>query len=266
MNLKLDELRKRLLEPVATPATSPTSIYRRSSHELRADQSRSATAGPELITDAPIAPVKTNTVDAEPAIDDDAGNSVSSAVLQYVQRTTAASIEGESMDQQNSQYQLAQAVAKVFEQTKTFQEKFAELTRMFEPIEQLGEAAARSFEPLRTFEGQLVQLAHSFEPMRAFQLQLAELAQTFEPMKGLQQQLAQLSEAFQLHLNRLAGSLEPAKEFQLELLKLARAFDPVADLQAQFSRLVDTFKGAPATGVENGNGNGVAQANGSIQH
>jgi hypothetical protein len=265
MNLKLEELRKRLLEPVATPATPSTSVYRRSSYELYTDQSRSAAAGPGLGNDAAVAPVDTNIVDTETAIAD-GGHSVSRAVLQYVQRTNASSLEGESMDQQNSQYQLAQAVAKVFEQTRTFQDKFAELTRMFEPIEQMGQAAARMFEPLRTFEGQLVQLAHSFEPMRAFQLQLAQLAQSFEPMKGLQQQLAQLSEAFQLHLNRLAGSLEPAKEFQLQLLKLARAFDPVADLQAQFSRLVDTFKGTPVTGVANGNGNGAAGVNANIQH
>ena len=265
MNLKLEELRKRLLEPAATPATPSTSVYRRSSQELY-DHARSAAVGAELAHDASIASIDTNTIDTETPIDDDAANSVSRAVLQYVQRTGAQSLEGESMDQQNSQYQLAQAVAKVFEQTRTFQTKFGELTRMFEPIEQMGQATARTFEPLRTFEGQLVQLAHSFEPMRAFQLQLAQLAQTFEPMKGLQQQLAQLSEAFQLHLNRLAGSLEPAKEFQLQLLKLARAFDPVADLQAQFSRLVDTFKGTPVTGIANGNGNSAARANVNIQH
>jgi hypothetical protein len=144
------------------------------------------------------------------------------------------------MDQQNDQ--LAQAVAKVFEQTQTFQDKFAELTRMFGPIERIGQAAARSLEPLRGFEQQLVQLAHSFEPMRAFRIQLAQLAQTFEPMKGLHEQFAQFSEAFQIHLDRLAGSLQPAKEFQLELLELARAFDPVADLQAEFTRLADTFR------------------------
>ena len=164
------------------------------------------------------------------------------------------------MDQQNDQ--LAQAVAKVFEQTQTFQDKFAELTRMFGPIERIGQAAARSLEPLRGFEQQLVQLAHSFEPMRAFRIQLAQLAQTFEPMKGLQEQLAQLSQAFQIHLHCLAGSLQPARQFQLELLKLARVFDSVADLQAQFTQLAETFKSTSAAA----DGNDARPAPASVQH
>jgi hypothetical protein len=149
--------------------------------------------------------------------------------------------------EQNSQSQLMQAVARVFEQTKNFQDRFADLTRMFEPVESVSHAALGSIEPLRNFEQQLAQLARSFEPMRAFQSQLAQLAQTFEPMKGLQEQLAQVSEAFQIHLGRLAKSLEPAKEFQLELLKLAGAFDSVADLQSQFAQLGETFQGEPAS-------------------
>jgi hypothetical protein len=49
------------------------------------------------------------------------------------------------MDQQNDQF--AQAAAKVFQQTQTFQDKFAELTRMLESIERKGQATARSLEP-----------------------------------------------------------------------------------------------------------------------
>jgi hypothetical protein len=164
-----------------------------------------------------------------------------SAVLEYVKQTAASAPLRETMEQ-NSQYQLAQAVARVFEQTKNFQDHFADLTRMFEPVESVSMAALGSIEPLRSFEQQLAQFARSFEPMRAFQSQLAQLAQTFEPMKGLQEQLSQVSEAFQVHLGRLAKSLEPAKEFQLELLRLARAFDSVADLQGQFARLGETFR------------------------
>src|SRR6266446_10772670 len=40
-NIKLEELRKRLLEPVVTPAAPSTSKYRRSSREIHADQPRS---------------------------------------------------------------------------------------------------------------------------------------------------------------------------------------------------------------------------------
>ncbi len=240
---ELEELRKRLLEPVVTPAGRSTSRYRGSSRELYADQPRStepddSASHPQRSAEA-VAP--------EPAPAPELPNGVSDAVLQYGQQATVSSTEGQSLDQQNSQYQLAQAVARIFEQTQTFEDKFAELIGMFEPIERIGQAAARSLEPLQSFGQELVQLAQSFEPMRAFQIQLAQLAKTIEPMKGLQEQLAQLSEAFQIHLSRVAGSLQPAKQFQLELLKHARAFDSVAALQAQFTQLAETFKGTPAT-------------------
>ena len=250
MNLKLEELRKRLLDPMPGSTVAASSVYRRSSSELYPEQGRPAEEVPLPANEAPaIKPASTAAAETAPQ-----KPSVTSAVLDYVQGTGAAS-EGESMDG-NGQYQLAQAVAKVFEQTKTFQQRFAELNRMFEPIERAGIAAAHAFEPLKGFQRQLAQLAASFEPMRAFQIQLAELAQTFEPMKGLQQQLAQVSEAFQIHLGRLAKSLDPAKEFQAELLKLAHAFDPVADLQSQFLALVETFRAEPAlaTAKENGPG------------
>jgi hypothetical protein len=248
-NIKLEELRKRLLEPVVTPAEPSTSRYRRSSRELHADQPRSNEPEDSASHQQPTA----KAVAPETAPAPELSGGVSGAVSQYVELATASSIEGES--------QLVQAVAKVFEQTQTFQDKFAELTEMFEPIERIGQATARSLEPLRSFEQQLVQLAHSFEPMRAFQIQLAQLAQTFEPMKGLQEQFAQLSEAFQIHLNCLAGSLQPARQFQLELLKLARVFDSVADLQAQFTQLAETFKSTPAA-----DGNDARPAPASVQH
>jgi len=259
MNLKLEELRKRLLDPLPAPGAPAASVYKRSSSELYPGQARPAEeiklgASAEQQPDENAPKPSSAALAAVPA-----KASVTSAMLDYVEKATATSGE-EAMDP-NGQYQLAQAVAKVFEQTKTFQDRFAELNRMFEPIEQVGMAAARTFEPLKAFEEQLVQLAGSFEPMRAFQLQLAQLAQTFEPMKGLQQQLAQLSEAFQIHLARLAKSLDPVKEFQTELLKLAHAFDPVADLQRQFVELVDTFKAAPLPIYGNG-----ADAVSPIQH
>lgn len=245
MNLKLEELRKRLLEPLPAPSSGNT-VYRRSSNEIYSNplpmvqqpieraveqESGGITIGVPLVE--PSASPSTTT--EEPP------SSVTSAVLQYVEQAAVSAPEEEVMEAK-SQYQLAHAVAKVFEQTKAFQDRFAELAKMFAPIERASQAAVRSFEPLRNFEEQIFQLARSFEPMRTFQSQLAELAQTFEPMKGLQQQLVQLSQAFQVHLGRLSKSLEPAREFQLELLKLARAFDSATDLQNQFEQLAETFK------------------------
>jgi len=307
MNIKLEELRKRLLEPKVTPAEPSTTRNSRSAREqgdpdavdpwirgrqavpsapaslgrastmgerLHADQPRSAKPDdsafhqqPTVEAVAPEHPTRdswnwersdkqptTEAVAPEPAPAPEPSNGVSGAVSQHAELAPASSTEGES--------QLVQAVAKVFEQTQTFQDKFAALPEMFEPIERIGQAAARSLEPLQNFEQQLVRLAHSFEPMRAFQIQLAQLAQTFEPMKGLQEQLAQLSQAFQIHLNCLADSLQPARQFQLDLLKLARVFDSVADLQAQFTQLAETFKSTSAAA----DGDEARPAPASVQH
>src|SRR5713101_2862196 len=314
MNIKLEELRKRLLEPKVTPAEPSTTRNSRSAREqgdpdavdpwirgrqavpsapaslgrastmgerLHADQPRSAKPDDSAFHQQPtveaVAPehptrdswnwersdkqptAKQPTAEAvaaepAPAPAPEPSNGVSGAVSQCAEPAPASSTEGES--------QLAQAVAKVFEQTQTFKDKFTALTEMFEPIERIGQAAARSLESLQNFEQQLVRLAHSFEPMRAFQIQLAQLAQTFEPMKGLQEQLAQLSQAFQIHLNCLADSLQPARQFQLDLLKLARVFDSVADLQAQFTQLAETFKSTSAAA----DGDEARPAPASVQH
>lgn len=252
MNLKLEELRKRLLEPMPTSGPG-NSVYRRSLNEpysspppLVHQPVLEAEIGEpeELATEAPI--VEEGVAEppaAEPA------SSVSRAVLHYVRQAAASAPEEVAMES-NTPYQLASAVARVFEQTKNFEDRFGELTKMFAPIERASQAAVRSFEPLRNFERQIFQLAKSFQPTRSFQNQLAELAQTFEPMKGLQQQLSQLSEAFQIHLSRLSRSLEPAREFQLELLKLASAFESATELQSQFEQLAETFRTASPVGRE----------------
>src|SRR5229473_2794141 len=284
MNIKLEELRKRLLEPKITPAepdttrdsgsareqgdpdavdpwirgrqavpSAPASLGRASTmgERLHADQPRSAKPDdsafhqqPTVEAVAPEHPTRDSwnwersdkqptakqptaeAVAAEPAPAPEPSNGVSGVVSQYAEPAPASSTEGES--------QLAQAVAKVFEQTQTFKDKFSALTEMFEPIERIGQAAARSLEPLQNFEQQLVQLAHSFEPMRVFQIQL----------------------------NCLADSLQPARQFQLDLLKLARVFDSVVDLQAQFTQLAETFKSTSAAA----DGNEARPAPASVQH
>ena len=148
------------------------------------------------------------------------------------------------------QYQLAEAVAKVFEQTKTLQVRFDELTRNISKLERIGDEAARAFEPLRSFHAQLAQLAASFEPMRAFQTHLAQLADNFEPMKVLHDQLAQLADSFQQHLAQLVKVLDPAKEFRDRTMTLAHSFDEAIKLQADFSELYTAFRASSRAAVE----------------
>jgi len=263
MNLKLEELRRRLLEPVPAPPVAPSkSVYHRSSAELYGPQ-RPIAVEAEVVASSALGGAEQSTA-ATPVTEavPEERPDIKTAMLRYVERAATASPEEESMDQ-NSQYQLAQAVAKVFDQTKGFQERFGELIQSFDQIEKLGQSAAGTLGSLKSFEHQLGQLARSFEPMRAFQVQLAQLAQSFEPMKGLQQQLSQLSEAFQLHLGQLVRAIEPAKEFQLQILRLARMFDSATELQDSFAQLMETFKGGPLSGR---NGVDAAPVQTAAQH
>jgi DNA repair exonuclease SbcCD ATPase subunit len=138
--------------------------------------------------------------------------------------------------------QISEAVARVFEQTEAFQSRLKELRALFEPIERVGKAAAESFAPLSAFRDQLARLGRAFEPMKAFQAQLADLAQTFEPMGALQDQLSQIADSFQLEIAQLTNALEPAKLFRQKIADLAKAFDPVGELDEGFRTLRNSFQ------------------------
>jgi hypothetical protein len=224
MNLKLEELRKRLLDP-ATPNAmlAPETIYRRS---IESPAAVIPTSAPELRP----APARA-TADQENPADDQHGLS-----------GTPSDSVGNLPENGIPPYQLAQAVTKVFESTRQCQETFAALGQSLDFIEQTAQSAARAFEPIRAFREQMEKLAATFAPMRSFQEQLGTLAAEFEPMRALHDQIATVAEAFQANLAQLAQSMEPAKGFQVQLSKLAQAFEKVSQLQAQFIDLAETFR------------------------
>jgi hypothetical protein len=270
MNLKLEELRRRLLEPVGGTPAQTTSVYKRSSAELHVVTQKINEAA-DVNAIAPATKTNGNFVYQPPVAPKISGEkilaasttNIREAALRYAENAAIDTSAGEDSMDSNSQYQVAQAVSKVFEQVKVFEDRFVELTKTFEPVEALAQSAAKSFGPLRAFQEQLAQLSQSFEPMRAFQVQLAELAQSFAPMKGLQQQLGLLSDAFEININQLVRSLEPAKEFQAQLIKLARAFEPATELGDDFALLADTFNSARTSQL---NGSVPARELASAQH
>jgi hypothetical protein len=237
MNLKLEELRKRLLDPAAPNPPSPgETIYKRSAEAIIGSPESPATPamsnGTETVEqrNTPARDTQPSTVQAE---------SLASSVLQYV---------GETAHAGKSRYQLAQAVTKVFESTRQYQERLADLAKSFDTIEQTAQSAARAFEPIRAFREQMEKLSSTFEPMRSFQKQLGTLAESFEPMRALHDQIAMLAEAFQINLAEFARSMEPARAFQVQIAKLAKTFEAVDELQSQFLELSETFGVASGTG------------------
>jgi hypothetical protein len=245
MSLKLDELRKRLLQqPLdngnsalaspaadAEPAATPLEAERPAKPELKAVESK------------PSEPVVVKTIEVglvreRPAAPKEA------TVTTLSGRPNAVMPKAEIPFNQN---QVIESVSKLFEQTKTFQVRFDELAQAIDVIDRLTESAGRLFGPLRTFHGQLSQLSASFESMRSFQAQLAELGKTFEPMKIVHDQLAQLSDSIQSNLAQLVKALDPAKDFRDRILTLAHTLDQANELQADFGELYSTFRAGNAS-------------------
>jgi hypothetical protein len=72
----------------------------------------------------------------------------------------------------NEQSQDAVAVAKVFESTKLFEERFGKLVPAFERVGRLGNEAVTAFESIKTLANHLERLAGAFEPVKGLQDQL----------------------------------------------------------------------------------------------
>lgn len=206
---------------------------------------------PAAVANASTAHVST-APDGAPSEDASSPKGLSDAVLSYVEKTGARD------------YQVFQAVAKVFDQTRGARDQLNELAMMYEPIEALGQAVAAAFSPLETFRQQLAHLARSFDSVKAFQLQVMQLAETCDALKPLREQIGQLTGAFQVHLAMLIKALEPAEELRLRIVQLAEAFEPVTTLQEKFGQLLDSFD-VPGAGLTDHLGNADSPGDPSLR-
>jgi methyl-accepting chemotaxis protein len=283
MSLKLDELRKRLLQqqagsdagnpetPSATNEGRVLGVAVQKTPEVVAEPKAYEPSTPEKTTDTAKAPevLVYKAKPAEPIPQPAPSESL------HAEHTEEASQSGVISRKPNTetdtvalrfatpsalplaavgQNELAEAVAKVFEQTKGFQTRLEDLNRIFDPIDRAGNSAARAFGPLRGFQKQMAQLAKSFEPMRTFQAQLSQIAQTFEPMKALEDQLSRLADSFQSHIADLIKALEPAKQLRERIQNLSAAFEEASELQEQFGELYEAFQLNPASTENHANG------------
>jgi hypothetical protein len=171
------------------------------------------------------------------------------AVLDYVAKSAS------------SEYQLFQAVSKIFEQTTALQDRLTKLPLEYEPVEKLGRSVALVFGPLEAFHKQVRQLARAFEPMKSIQNQVAQLAQNFAPVKALEQQLDNLAAAFEIHLEMLVKALQPAIDLQTRAEQLVKLLEPAQTLHQEFTRLAGMFMvSAPVSEAEPAPGTGPADA------
>lgn len=168
------------------------------------------------------------------------------AVLSYVEHDGAAD------------YQVFQAVAKLFEQTHVAREQLNNLGVMYDSIEGLAQSVAATFVPLDAFRQQLEQLARNFLPIKALQLEMSRIAQTCDAIRPLQDQFTQLTAGFNVHIAALIKALEPAEEVRLRILQLAEAFEPLTTLHERLGELKGAFVGGTNDAVEQANGEGSA--------
>ncbi len=167
------------------------------------------------------------------------------AVLSYVEKDGGA------------EYQVFQAVARLFDQTQTARTNLHNLGSMFDSIESLAQTVAGTFVPLDAFRQQLEQLARTFVPINALRQEMARIAQTCDAIKPLQDQFTQLTGGFNLHIRALIKALEPAEEIRLRILQLAEAFEPLTTLHERLAELQGAFDGGT-----NGVGTAEESANG----
>ena len=69
----------------------------------------------------------------------------------------------------NEESQNAEAVAKIFESTKRFEDRFGKLLPAFEQVGRLGNEAVNAFESIETLADHLERLAGAFEPVKGLQ-------------------------------------------------------------------------------------------------
>ena len=125
MNLKLEELRRRLLEPVGGTPAQTTSVYKRSSAELHV-VTQKINEATDVNAIAPATKTNGNFVYQPPVAPKISGEkilaasttNIREAALHYAENAAIDTSAGEDSMDSNSQYQVAQAVSKVFEQVK----------------------------------------------------------------------------------------------------------------------------------------------------
>jgi uncharacterized phage infection (PIP) family protein YhgE len=151
-------------------------------------------------------------------------------------QSAAQNVKGaNAMSQEQSQ--VANSVAKLFEPTRTFEDRLTKLVPAFDQAERLAKEALGAFGSVGELTSKLEKFLESFAQMKAFQDQVAALAQGFEPMQPVQNHLSEMSRALGDHLKGLSGLLERAKSFQRRVSELSQALEPATALQERLEKL-----------------------------
>jgi hypothetical protein len=243
MSLRLEELRRRLLQP--GPSTPPTYSALRRDPSGHSNPSYESPTGPRNGSETG------EDVSASMTQEDPIAQSSSQAgpLNEMARPQTRREAAGENTPGQDD---LAEAVAKLFEPSRRCQELLAEIASSSASVAELARSTAEVYEPLKGFRDHIRRLAASYGSMRAFQDELGALAESFEPVRVLHEKIMQLADAVRAHLADLATSLGPAAKLRAETANLAAILDSVSELQTQFFDLSNSFGPTASNGADSG--------------
>jgi hypothetical protein len=257
MGLKLDELRKRLLQPgPASPTTYPTlelgrQIWSESpvfsqqpATENSQDARHTSASAPEENSSAPSAGEIVSLTD--PA-HQDTGDQAAVVATDVDIRGAAAVPKADGRADHAPANELARAIDKLFEPARHCLD---EIPQACEAISQLTRSTLEMCQPLRNFRDHLQRLSGSFASMRTFRDELDVLADWFEPIGVLNRQIIQLEDAVQERLAEVAKTLESTRTLRMRIAELGQTVDSASELEVEFLELSRSFGAASHTNRE----------------
>jgi vacuolar-type H+-ATPase subunit I/STV1 len=248
-SLKLEELRRRLLQPDSMgPAPSlkserqvssglPIFVQQlvdedaRESNVFNGEDHPAARSGAEVVSPG------------EPIVLEKNDETAAAAGLK-----PAATLTADSNINFSSANQLIPAIDKLFEPARQCQQRLSEITQSCEVLNQLARSTLELCQPLQNFGDRLRKLSKAFFSMRAFREELNTLAESFEPIGMLNQQIVKLESVIQAEIAQVAVTLESAKTLRSRIAELEQSVDLVSELETQFLELSRCF--GAASGID----------------
>ena len=246
MSLKLEELRRRLLQP-GSVGPAPSAALR-SGRQV----SSALPVFAQQLTDEDAR--RKNALTSEERSSAEVGSLVEPIVLEKDDQAVAAAaapkapaagtLKVSGHTDVSSANQLAQAIDKLFEPARQCQQRFREITQSCEVINQLTRSTLELCQPLRNFGDRLRKLSKAFFSMRTFRDELNILAEFFEPIRILNKQIVQLEGAVQAQLAEVTMTLESTKTLRIRITELEQSVDSISALETQFVELSRCFGAA----------------------
>jgi hypothetical protein len=247
MSLKLEELRKRLLQSGALGPVPSIKSGRQDSSGLPIFVQQLVDEGARekntlTSEEHPAAPSSSEVVSpSEPIVLEKDHEAATAAAGAELKLPSAATAKANGHIHFSSANQLVPAIDKFFEPARQCQQRFNEITQSCEVINQLARSTLELCQPLRNFGDRLRKLSKAFFSIRTFREELNTLAESFEPIGILNEQIVQLEGAIQAQIAEVAITLESAKTLRARIAELEQSVDSVSELETQFLELSRCF-------------------------